>query len=145
MWTNWRAQKQSGLTQNQELEIIWNAQKWSKKVHTPWTNDWNFEILKVSAPPEHILRVFSRWGGEFIICALDNSASESFNCYTSLWIVDIPDPLTWVRHRKLRFFFWYKIFQLQNITFLHVLSCMYLCVCVCAVCVCTHWVGWLPL
>ena len=53
---NWRAENQSGLTQNHVLEIAWVAQICNKNMHTLPMYALNFEILKFSAAPETYIK-----------------------------------------------------------------------------------------
>ena len=79
---NWRAEKQSGLTQNHVLEIAWIAQICNKNMHTLPVYALNFEIRKFSAAPETHFKsifMFSGGGGKVNICGLDYFASEPFN------------------------------------------------------------------
>ena len=48
----WRAENQSGPTQNQVLEIAWIVQKCNKNVYTIWTCGQKCQIPKCSAASE---------------------------------------------------------------------------------------------
>ncbi len=57
-----RAQKHSGPTQNQILEIAWNGWKWTKNMHINYGQ--NCENLKTSAAPVQVRGTgkFNTWG-----------------------------------------------------------------------------------
>jgi len=77
---NWRAEKQSGLTQNHVLEIAGIPQKWNKSIYILWVYTPKFEILKFSAAPEtHFKSILM--GGKINICGLDHFTFEPFNFY----------------------------------------------------------------
>lgn len=49
-------------------------------MHTVWTDDQKFEIVKDSAAPEKYSRnILKVLGGEFNICELAHPGSDSFN------------------------------------------------------------------
>ena len=77
---NWRAEKQSGLTQNHVLEIAGIAQKCNKSMYILQVYTPKFEILEFSAAPEtHFKSILM--GGKINICGLDHFTSEPFNFY----------------------------------------------------------------